>query len=69
MTALEQLIDKQVSTSVVATVARATDRIAEKMAQEILRDPAFREEIQTLIRQAFRRTVGALTLPDDKETA
>lgn len=66
MTPLQQLIQQQVAASVVTTVNRATDKIAEEMAQEILRDPAFREEMRALIRRAFGTTIGELTT--DPET-
>jgi hypothetical protein len=61
MTPLEHLIHQQVSNSVVTTVSRATDKIAEEMAREILKDPAFRQELQALIRRAFTTTVDELT--------
>jgi hypothetical protein len=60
MTILEQLIHQQVVSSVVTTLSRATEKIAEEMAQEILKDPAFRHEMQALIRGAFRTTVAHL---------
>jgi hypothetical protein len=60
MTELQDLIHRQVAASVVSTVSRATDKIAEEMAREILKDPAFRQELQTLIRSAFTATVGQL---------
>jgi hypothetical protein len=60
MTVLEHLIHQQVTASVVATLSRATDKIAEEMAQEILKDPAFRQEMQALIRRVFAATVSHL---------
>lgn len=57
MTQLERLIQQQVAASLVTTVSRATDKIAEEMAREILKDPAFREQMQALIRRAFAATV------------
>jgi len=60
MTQLESLIHQQVAASVVTTVSRATDKIAEQMAQEILKDPAFRQEMQAAIREAFTTTVRSL---------
>lgn len=61
MTQFETLIQQQVARSVVTTISQATDKIAEEMAREILKDPAFRQEMQALIRRAFRVTVGQLT--------
>ena len=60
MTLLEQLIAQQVRGSAVATLSRTTEKIAEQMAQEILKDPAFRVEMQALIRVAFAQTLRAL---------
>jgi hypothetical protein len=63
MTLLEQIVAQQVSSSTVTTISRATDRIADKMAQEILKDPAFKAELKEMIRQAFRHTVARLNEP------
>jgi hypothetical protein len=63
VTQLEHLIQQQVAASVVTTVSRATDKIAEEMAREILKDPAFRHEIQALIRRAFLTTITQLGEP------
>lgn len=60
-TLLAELIDKQVAQSVIKTLSRATDDIAEDLAHDILRDPTFRAEIQALIRVAFQRTLTDLT--------
>jgi hypothetical protein len=60
MTQLERLIQQQVTASLVTTVSRATDKIAEEMAREILKDPTFREEMRVLIRRAFTATVAQL---------
>lgn len=60
MTLLERLITQQVSASVVTTLTRTTDRIAEQMAEEILRDPEFRVEMQGLIRVAFAQALRRL---------
>lgn len=60
MTPLEQLIQQQVAASVVTTVSRATDKIAEDMAHEILKDPVFRRQMQELIRRAFTTTLTQL---------
>ena len=63
MTQLESLIQQQVAASVVTTVGRATDKIAEEMAQEILRDPAFRREMTEALHRAFTDTVVELRKP------
>jgi hypothetical protein len=63
MTPLEQLIQQQVTASMVTRVSLATDKIAEELAQEILRDPVFRAEMQAMIRKAFGTTMGDLLAP------
>jgi len=60
MTQLEHLIQQQVAASVVTTVSRATDKIAEELAREILKDVAFREEMRALIKRAFAVTLTQL---------
>jgi hypothetical protein len=60
MTQLETLIQQQVAASVVTKISQATDKIAEEMAREILKDPVFRQEMQALIRRAFTTTVSQL---------
>lgn len=62
-TPLEQLIQQQVAASLVNTISRTTDRIAEEMAQEILKDPVWRAHVQDLIRRAFDQTVTNLSAP------
>lgn len=59
-TALEKLVQETVRSSVATTLVLATDRIAEQMAREILTDPTFRAELQSLIRTAFSATVREL---------
>lgn len=60
MTNLERLIKAQVERTTVTTLTTATDKIAEEMAREILKDRAFREEMQTMIRRHFVASLTAL---------
>ncbi|HEY3159251.1 MAG TPA: hypothetical protein VGJ78_09860 [Vicinamibacterales bacterium] len=60
MTHLEHLINTRVEAATVTTITTATEKIAEEMAREILKDPVFREEMQTMIRRHFRTTIEAL---------
>ena len=60
---LDHLIAATVRESLNLKLIRTTDRIAEEMAEEILRDPDFRREIQALIRSAFRQAVTDLAQP------
>jgi hypothetical protein len=59
-TYLATLIDEQVTRSVVGTFSRATDKIAEEMAREILQDREFRARVEALIKQAFEKTLTQL---------
>ena len=63
MTHLEKLIHASVETATLTTLSRTTEQIAEEMAREILREPAFRAEMQALIRRSFTQTVTTLTAP------
>lgn len=63
MTLLEQLITQQVRGSVVATLSRTTEKIAEQMAQEILKDAAFRARMQELVKRAFDHALVSLDTP------
>jgi hypothetical protein len=60
LTHLEKLIKAHVEATTVATIATATEKIAERMAAEILKDPTFREEMQTMIRRHFASTLTTL---------
>jgi hypothetical protein len=55
MTLLEELMQERTRVPVGSMLSPATEQIAEEMAQEILRDPAFRAEMQQLIRGRHRR--------------
>jgi hypothetical protein len=51
VTHLEKLIQAHVQAARVTTLSSATEKIAEDMAREILKDPIWREEMQALIRR------------------
>lgn len=61
MTNLERLIKAHTEGAVITTVTTATETIAEEMARELLKDPAFRAEMQALVRTHFTATVRALS--------
>jgi hypothetical protein len=63
MNLLEQLITQQVSVSMVGTLSRATEKIADQMAQEILKDPAFRAQMRELVQRAFAHALDGLSQP------
>jgi hypothetical protein len=62
MTHLEQLIKAHTENATVLTISTATERIAEEMAREILKDDAFRAEMQAIIREAFIDTLRTMRL-------
>jgi len=55
VTNLERLIKAHVEATTVTTVAVATEKLAEEMAREILKDPSWRAEMHALVRKHFRR--------------
>ena len=63
-TLLTEVIRKQTATSVLNTVNRTIDTLAEEMARELLREPEFKAEMQQLIRAAFRQTLKELNEPE-----
>jgi hypothetical protein len=60
-TVLSDLIERQVQSSLLAHVARTTDAVADELAHELLRDPAFRDAYRELIRVAFNKALEALS--------
>lgn len=60
MTNLERLIKAHTEGAVITTVTTATEKVAEEMARELLKDPTFRAEMQTLVRTHFTATLRAL---------
>ena len=57
---LEHLIQESVSRAVVTTLDRATEKIAEDLAREILKDRDFRERMHALVKHAFDVTLAQL---------
>lgn len=60
MTNLERLIKARVEAATVAPLGGATERIAEEMARELLKDETFRTEMQALVRKHFSATMQSL---------
>ena len=63
MTNLERMMIPHVEAATTTTIAQATERIAEEMARELLRDPIFRAEMSSIIRTHFSNTLRTLTQP------
>lgn len=63
MTELEKLVAAHVQQTVVVTLSAATEKIAEEIAREALKDPAWRAELAALTRQYFAHTVAELRQP------
>lgn len=55
MTTLEALITKQVEASMTMSIGRTTDRLADLLAEELLRDPVVRARFLDIVRTAFER--------------
>jgi ribosomal protein S3 len=62
-TLLSTIIERQVQQSLMAHVARTADMVADELAHELLRDPAFRDAYRELIRVAFNKALLALQDP------
>jgi hypothetical protein len=63
MTLLEQLVAQQVRISTATTVNRATEKIAEQMANEIVKSPEFKAVLAELTSKAFWQTMRTLKKP------
>ena len=57
---LTDLVRKQTAASVVTTLSGSIDRVAEEMAQELMRDLDFRAQLQQLMRAAFLQPIKEL---------
>lgn len=62
-TLLTDLVRRQTATSLLNVFGRTVDRVAEELAHDLLRDPAFREEMRELVRTAFLQTLIELREP------
>jgi hypothetical protein len=62
-TLLHTLIEQNVMRGAATTFATESDRIGEELAREILREPAFREQIRVLAKRAFARVLDDLGKP------
>lgn len=60
MTNLERLIRAHTEATTFTTLSAATERVAEEMAREAVKDPAFRAELQALVRKYFSTTMHGL---------
>jgi hypothetical protein len=68
MTFLEKLIEQRVAASTVESISRAADTVGEQIAQELLRDPDFRDRLRVLARLAVDHTMVDLTRPAASDT-
>jgi len=60
MTNLERLIKARVEAPTVTTISVATERLAEEMARELLKDETFPTELHALVSKHFGTTVQRL---------
>ena len=68
MTNLDHIIREATARATVTTFSTQTAALAEEMAREIMKDPAFKADMIALVRQAFRETLAALNAPLSPET-
>jgi hypothetical protein len=59
-TLLADLVRRQTAGSLLSVFSRTIDRVAEELAQDLLRDPGFRAEMQALVRVAFTQALTEL---------
>ena len=60
MSHLERLIKAHTESTTIATISAATERIAEEIAREVLKDPEFRSEMRRLVKLHFTGTMNEL---------
>ena len=63
LTELHRLITGAAQRSTIGYLSRSAEKAGEEMAQEIIRDPEWRKEIQTIIHGGVRYTLEALQAP------
>jgi len=68
-TVLDRLIRDRVLSATLGTFSRTTEKIAETLAEELLREPEFREQMRQLVRAAFTKALSDLQAeaPEEKE--
>jgi hypothetical protein len=62
-TLLAELVRRHTAASLLGTFSRTIDKVAEDLAQELLREPEFRDEMRQLIRLAFVDSLRQLHEP------
>ena len=60
MNNLDKLIQQHTAHAVVTAISGATERLAEELAREMLKDPETRAELQRAVRSAFGLTMNGL---------
>lgn len=66
MTLLEQLAQNRTNAVMSTAVSLAIEKMAEETARDILRDPAFREELRDLALKSVGRAMHELRRPRRK---
>ena len=67
-TILADMIRSRTAISMLGVFSKTVDRVAEEMAQDILRDPQFRAEMTQLIHEAFQAALKGLQDPAPPES-
>lgn len=60
---LATLVERQTASSLLGVFNRTVDNLAQELAQDLLREPAFREELRALMRTAFQQALKELHEP------
>lgn len=66
-TLLADLVRRQTAHSLLSVFSRTIDKVAEDLAQELLRDQAFRDEMRELVKVAFASALKELHEPAPPE--
>jgi len=63
MSLLADLVRRQTATSTLSVFTRMVDKVAESLAEELLRDVAFRTQMRELVKTAFEQALRELQQP------
>jgi hypothetical protein len=62
---LAELVRRQTAYGVLSVFNRTCEKIAEDLASDLLRDPAFRDELRELVKVAFTQALAELREPPE----
>jgi hypothetical protein len=62
-TLLTDIVRKQSAISLIGIFNRVVEKVVENLADDLLRDPEFREQMRQLVRVAFQQALKELNEP------